>query len=155
MTRRAGTSVGYVIDDGPDGCWLWTGAVANGYGRVVTLERPRRLAPAHRYVWELHRGPVPPGMVLDHLCHRPDECAGGVTCPHRRCVNPWHLEPVTRRQNAAPDRTSHPLAFRGGRCRRGHDLTAPGAILPPRPSQSRGAGRRCAACAAEAKAGLA
>lgn len=63
------------------GCWLWCGAKThNGYphsnrGRV------------HRVVYEAIRGPIPAGLELDHLCR--------VRC----CVNPWHMEAVTTREN--------------------------------------------------------
>jgi hypothetical protein len=44
--------------------------------------------PAHRAYYMKHRGPIPTGLHLDHLC--------GV----KRCVNPAHLEPVTPAVNA-------------------------------------------------------
>lgn len=69
---------------GPDDCWLWRGALNNrGYGR---LTRGGHVY-AHRYVYELERGPIPTGMQLDHLCRTP------------ACVNPAHLEPVTGTEN--------------------------------------------------------
>jgi hypothetical protein len=68
------------------GCFLWFGAIAtNGYG-VISIGRKNRLA--HRMYYELKKGPVPNGLVLDHLCR--------VKC----CVNPDHLEPVTIHENA-------------------------------------------------------
>ena len=69
------------------GCWLWVGAMhKNGYGNVH-LSNPRRNAVAHRAIYELFVGPIPSAMDLDHLCR--------VRC----CVNPAHLEPVSRREN--------------------------------------------------------
>ena len=67
------------------GCWIWTGRLnRNGYGRAYWCG----LEPvAHRLVYELLIGAIPPGLVLDHLCRR------------RECVNPQHLEPVTIRVN--------------------------------------------------------
>lgn len=72
---------------GPLGaCWEWTGARnGNGYGRVHV--RPGKLAYAHRAVYALLVGPIPAGLDLDHLCR------------NRSCVNPLHLEPVTRGEN--------------------------------------------------------
>lgn len=85
--------------DKTDGCWLWTGALSNGYGQVgiaggATTEY------AHRWAYEQLVGAIPRGMQLDHLCHNADaSCPGGASCAHRRCVNPAHLEPVTNVEN--------------------------------------------------------
>ncbi len=69
----------------------------NGYGRA---RRRGRTVLAHRASYEMHVGPIPSGMVLDHICHNQDaSCPGGSACLHRRCVNPDHLEPVTQREN--------------------------------------------------------
>lgn len=73
----------------PDKCWVWQGRVGlAGYGYVTTSEfgdkRPRI---AHRVSYRLFVGPIPEGLVLDHLCRV------------RRCINPAHLEPVTTAEN--------------------------------------------------------
>lgn len=66
-------------------CWDWIGAATKkGYG--ITSRNGKRIQ-ATRAAYELWRGPVAEGLELDHLCRRP--------C----CINPWHLEPVTRREN--------------------------------------------------------
>ena len=41
----------------------------------------------HRVMYEEAYGPIPAGLELDHLCR------------NRWCVNPHHLEPVTRSEN--------------------------------------------------------
>ena len=66
------------------GCWIWRGSILrNGYGQFYS-GGPHL---AHRYSYELHKGPIPKGLVIDHLCRV------------RRCVNPDHLEAVTQSIN--------------------------------------------------------
>lgn len=64
-------------------CWNWLGTMKGdtGYGHIGVTGRG--LVRAHRFAYEDMVGPIPSGLVLDHLC-----------C-NKRCVNPWHLEPVT------------------------------------------------------------
>lgn len=70
---------------------------------------------AHRVAYMLTVGPIPDGMTLDHLCHTTDRsCLGGVTCLHRRCVEPKHLEVVTRVEN------SRRMKNRREKCANGH-----------------------------------
>lgn len=81
-----------------DACWRWTGRRDwGGYGRFQH-QRENRLA--HRVAYELLVSPIPAGAVLDHTCHNGSGCAGGPKCPHRACVNPDHLEPVTLAVNS-------------------------------------------------------
>lgn len=98
----------YTIDP-ETGCWLWNGFLGSGgYGQIVVQHRTHY---AHRISYELHRGPIPEGMQLDHLCRV------------RRCVNPDHLEPVTPRLNTL--RGTGPTAVNAQKthCFRGHPLT--------------------------------
>jgi hypothetical protein len=68
------------------GCWEWTGARdSNGYGRCSPKYGEQW---AHRLFYRELIGPLPDGLVIDHLCR------------NRCCVNPAHLEPVTRAENA-------------------------------------------------------
>ena len=68
-------------------CWLWTGTTdADGYGRLGGHMAKDRMV--HRVLYEALEGPIPAGLTIDHLCF--------VTT----CVNPDHLEPVSRAENA-------------------------------------------------------
>ncbi len=69
----------------PSGCWWWMGHHNNnGYG-MFSIQG--RMVLAHRFAYETFIGSIPVDMELDHLCQ------------HRGCVNPWHLEVVTHREN--------------------------------------------------------
>lgn len=80
------------------GCWQWNKVQddEDGYGRIWVDGRKR---PAHRYSYELAFGPIPDGVHIDHICHDPQSCAGGTTCPHRACVNPAHLSVSSHADN--------------------------------------------------------
>lgn len=80
-------------------CWRWTGKPNYaGYGYFNPNEGWS--VRAHRWSYEFFVGAIPKGLDLDHTCHTRDPlCAGGIRCPHRLCVNPDHLEPVTRSEN--------------------------------------------------------
>ena len=110
----------------PGGCWLWIGSVnENGYGTVGRWRGPQRRA--HRAFYELLVGPIPDGLDLDHLCRV------------RRCVNPAHLEPVTRSENLRRSVRSMRLV-----CKKGHPLT-------PENTRVKSDGRRrCRTCQREA-----
>ncbi len=123
----------------PSGCWLWTAAVNEfGYG-WFTLNRTQHTG-AHRWSYEYYVGPIPHGLTLDHLCHTNDtSCSGGVTCQHRRCVNPAHLEPVTTGENQRRGvRATAP------QCTNGHDYTVDNTYHRPN------GGRGCRRCRADA-----
>ena len=107
---------------GPGECWPWLGS-RSGFGHGHLYRGGGRDAAtyvnAHRVAFELTRGPISAGLVLDHLCGNP------------LCCNPAHLEPVTIGENT----------IRGGRaartqCPAGH----------PYPAYVRGQHRRCRTC---------
>lgn len=86
----------------PDGCWQWTNSLTHGYGmfRYVSRDGTRRRKGVHVVSYEAFVGPMPDGLVPDHLCHtNAPDCYAGDLCPHRACCHPEHLEPVTRTEN--------------------------------------------------------
>jgi hypothetical protein len=128
-----------------DGCWEWTGQrkKIGGYGLVSWNGRT---AKAHRAVFGLLVGQVPPDLPeLDHTCHRPEICAAGDACPHRPCVNPAHLEPVTSAENMRRARLNH----RGRQvthCPQGHAYDEKNTLLR---RGANGLRRDCRACSRE------
>lgn len=86
----------------------------------VYLVRARRHVLAHRYFWEKTNGPIPEGLVIDHLCR------------NRACVNLEHLEVVTGRENCL--RGIGPTAINALKThcsRHGHPLSGANLILHP------------------------
>lgn len=87
----------YVDLRGDDECWPWTGSVYTvGYGE---FSFGGSSGYAHRFSYELHKGPIPVGLTIDHTCHNADYSCPGGKCAHRLCINPAHLEAVTTGEN--------------------------------------------------------
>lgn len=108
-----------VFPEPMSGCWIWTGKRGCRDDYAYFWAGTKEVY-AHRWAYEHYVGPIPEGLVIDHLCRTPP------------CVNPKHLEPVTnlvnlqRAPNYPPNRTH---------CKRGHSEWG----------RSRGA-RYCLAC---------
>lgn len=74
-------------------CWLWTGKPrgADGYGQFsVDRNGKRGLVLAHRYVYEMNYGAIPPLAEIER------------TCSHLLCVRPEHLRLVIRQKYTPP-----------------------------------------------------
>lgn len=68
----------------PTPCWIWSRGKTNGYGEIKVKGKTLY---AHRAMFEKYFGPVPAGTEIDHLCR------------NRSCVNPFHLDPVSHKDN--------------------------------------------------------
>ena len=86
-------------------CWVWTGTRSKGrrqgYGLISAGNRTRH---AHRIAYVLANGQIPAGMVIHHRCR------------NKLCVNPGHLELLSRADNSRRDCTTT-------ECIRGHQWT--------------------------------
>lgn len=92
-----------------DDCWNWIGAINSG--GYASFFNGKKVMSAHRWSYEHFVGKIPAGLDIDHLCR------------NRRCVNPEHLEPVTRQVNVR--RGTNPAAgnARKTHCVRGHEFS--------------------------------
>ncbi len=79
--------VRYIVNE--NGCWVWQLFLdKEGYGKVGRRKSGKtRMYMAHRVYYEKHRGKIPDGLQIDHLCR------------NHSCVNPEHLEAVTTGEN--------------------------------------------------------
>ena len=85
------------------GCWLWLGKLdRSGYG-VFSGN-----VSAYRASYETVFGEVPLGLDLDHKCRV------------RICINPDHLDPVTRRENLLRGDTIPSKFIKRTTCNNGH-----------------------------------
>lgn len=114
--------------DPATGCHVWTGSVVGkGYG-LMGRDRSRAKVGVHRVAYELAHGPIPAGLVIDHLCR------------NRLCVNPAHLEAVSQRENILRGAGVAPGFAARTHCAHGHELS-PGNFY-----ERAGGGRRCKVC---------
>lgn len=95
---------------GPDECWPWRASrYRTGYGRFgVGPASSRVQTSAHRVAFDLANGPIPEGLVVDHIC------------AVRECVNPRHLQVLTNAANILRGTGPTAVNARKTSCMRGH-----------------------------------
>jgi hypothetical protein len=100
----------YIVTE--SGCWEWQGGDKNQFGHGRIHVHGERIG-AHRFAYELLVGPIPDGLVIDH-----------VVCRNPPCVNPAHLEPVTQPVNVARAPTAvTTINAKKTHCIHGHPLS--------------------------------
>lgn len=104
-------------------CWLWLGKISpQGYAH---FHYDDSVSCAHRYSFELNRGPIPDGMEVHHVCY------------NRACVNPNHLEIMTHEDNVRD------AARKITQCPYGHEYTDENTKIYKDSRRCRECHRRC------------
>lgn len=91
-----------------DTCWLWTGGIRGSLGYGAFWFNGSQHS-AHRISYEIYKGDIPNGLVIDHTCKNPP------------CVNPEHLEAVTQGENLQRSDTFQARNKRKTHCPMGHE----------------------------------
>ena len=123
----------------PDSCWIFPRALTDKGCTRVYFEGKQ--IHTHQASYITFVGQVPEGKNLDHTCHKPEICDGGVGCSHRACINPSHLEPVTFVENILRGAGPSAKNSRKKLCHKGHKL-----FFDPHLGH-----RRCKTCARESR----
>ena len=92
-------------------CWIWLAGRRGEYGGFAYADDKNGYA--HRYAYLLLRGEIPPKHDLDHLCR------------NVQCVNPYHLEAVTHKENMQRGARGRLVTH----CPQGHDYTPETTVL--------------------------
>ncbi len=98
-------------------CWNWIGGKRRtkklyyGVFGITHSYHNYETVTAHRFAYQLIKGPIPEGKELDHLCK------------NTLCVNPDHLEPVTHRENIMRGLSPKILGWGKPTCPQGHLFT--------------------------------
>lgn len=97
----------------PAKCWISKNRSSSGYATSTSVKMHK--SPLYRLLYMMMVGPIPPGLVLDHLCDNGD---GG-------CVNWHHLKVCTQRENTLRSTNGQPCAdyARQTHCKKGHPFT--------------------------------
>ena len=98
-------------------CWNWKAANTAGRGYGTFNVGHGKMVYAHRLAYELLREPIQGGLQIDHLCR------------NKLCVNPYHLEVVTARENLLRGFGVSGINSRKTRCPQGHPLVEGNLVL--------------------------
>ncbi len=90
-------------------CWIWQNPTLNTYGYAQIHYKNKRIL-VHRLSYELFKGQLTTGLVIDHLCR------------NKLCINPEHLELVTIKENILRGFGPTAINKRKTQCKRGHKL---------------------------------
>ena len=117
------------------GCWEWTaGKSSTGYAMFHWDNATRG---AYKFIYEFFNGKINPDQEMDHLCK------------NKVCVNPKHLEAVTRRENCLRGSVGKHNNHHYGKkthCKRGHPFNKKNTVIVKCITSRNGLGRECMKC---------
>jgi len=101
-----------------NGCIEWIGRY-NGWGYGSVWFNGKETV-VHEVMWERKHGPVPKGLLLDHI-----------VCDNPRCANNEHVKPVTCKANVLRGKGITAMKARQTECIRGHSLSGDNLYVKP------------------------
>ena len=110
--------IAFVQADPDTYCWNWTGKQNSKFYGYFWYNQTT--AQAYRFSYETFRGPIPEGLEIDHLCR------------NTSCVNPDHLEVVTRRENLLRGSSPVGINVRKLHCVHGHPFNEKNTRVDPK-----------------------
>lgn len=114
-----------------NGCWIWMGHLNRfGYGtyNFAKYYSEKKSILVHRWVWEYFKEPIKDELTVDHLCRV------------HNCVNPEHMEIVTKGENTLRGNAFTAINARKTHCPSGHEYTKENTLRANKNA------RRCAIC---------
>jgi len=97
-------------------CWIWQDKSINTSG-YAQIKIQKKQVLVHRLSYELFNGKLEKNLVIDHLCR------------NKLCINPDHLELVTRKENILRGFGPTAINSRKIACKKGHSLTGYNLII--------------------------
>lgn len=120
------------IRNDTDSCWLWKGKHRK-LRQYPGFKINGKSILVHRWAYEHFVGPIPRGLLVDHLCN------------NNNCSNPWHLEPKTSQANTLRGETPARKNAEKTHCVNGHPFDETNTLY----EHMRGTGkiyRQCRTC---------